>query len=177
MRSEKINKVNQQFIRLIIGLDLSCHALKTRDKIALISAFIFSAQTTTQNAEKTGRKLGNQVDVNTKKVLLTSMLLQVIRKGYMAIHNLGIMKGGSRDYWFVLSSENISWYKDEEVCFCFIILEKEKRNFISNFSNHKICQCEQQVLYDWNNKRTVFFSLVTYSMGRQWQGLLLQSFP
>merc|ERR1719237_499877 len=57
-----------------------------------------NAQTTTQNAEKTGRKLGNQV----------------IRKGYMAIHNLGIMKGGSRDYWFVLSSENISWYKDEE---------------------------------------------------------------
>ena len=44
-----------------------------------------------------------------------SVLLQVIRKGYMAIHNLGIMKGGSRDYWFVLSSENISWYKDEEV--------------------------------------------------------------
>ena len=42
-------------------------------------------------------------------------LPQVIRKGYMAIHNLGIMKGGSRDYWFVLSSENISWYKDEEV--------------------------------------------------------------
>merc|ERR1719308_207445 len=56
------------------------------------------AQTTNQNAEKTGRKLGNQV----------------IRKGYMAIHNLGIMKGGSRDYWFVLSSESISWFKDDE---------------------------------------------------------------
>jgi hypothetical protein len=25
------------------------------------------------------------------------------------------MKGGSRDYWFVLMSENISWFKDEEV--------------------------------------------------------------
>ena len=58
-----------------------------------------SASTTTQNSEKTGRKLGNQV----------------IRKGYMAIHNLGIMKGGSRDYWFVLTSESLSWYKDEEV--------------------------------------------------------------
>merc|ERR1719499_380658 len=57
-----------------------------------------NAQTTTQNSEKTGRKLGNQV----------------IRKGYMAIHNLGIMKGGSRDYWFVLSSESLSWFKDEE---------------------------------------------------------------
>jgi len=32
----------------------------------------------------------------------------------MCIHNLGIMKGGSRDYWFVLTSENISWFKDEE---------------------------------------------------------------
>merc|ERR1719450_1940678 len=57
-----------------------------------------SAQSVSQNAEKTGRKLGNQV----------------IRKGYMAIHNLGIMKGGSRDYWFVLSSESLSWFKDEE---------------------------------------------------------------
>merc|ERR1712038_1119568 len=66
-----------------------------------------SAQTTTQNAEKTGRKLGNQV----------------IRKGYMAIHNLGIMKGGSRDYWFVLSSENISWFKDEE--------EKDKKYMLA----------------------------------------------
>ena len=33
----------------------------------------------------------------------------------MAIHNLGIMKGGSRDYWFVLTSESLSWFKDEEV--------------------------------------------------------------
>ena len=38
----------------------------------------FSATQATQSAEKTGRKLGNQV----------------IRKGYMSIHNLGIMKGG-----------------------------------------------------------------------------------
>lgn len=36
----------------------------------------------------------------------------------MCIHNLGIMKGGSRDYWFVLTSESISWYKDEEVRIC-----------------------------------------------------------
>ena len=35
----------------------------------------------------------------------------------MAIHNLGIMKGGSRDYWFVLTSESLSWFKDEEVNF------------------------------------------------------------
>lgn len=61
---------------------------------------IFSAQNQSENATAKGTRgtLGNQV----------------IRKGYMCIHNLGIMKGGSRDYWFVLTSENISWYKDEE---------------------------------------------------------------
>ncbi|XP_068913132.1 dynamin isoform X1 [Tenebrio molitor] len=59
-----------------------------------------NAQNQSENASKTGSRgtLGNQV----------------IRKGYMCIHNLGIMKGGSRDYWFVLTSENISWFKDEE---------------------------------------------------------------
>ncbi|KAF6205917.1 hypothetical protein GE061_020093 [Apolygus lucorum] len=57
-----------------------------------------NAQQSSENTNKTGRKLGNQV----------------IRKGWMCIHNLGIMKGGSRDYWFVLTSENVSWFKDEE---------------------------------------------------------------
>uniref|UniRef100_A0A665WDU3 Interferon-induced GTP-binding protein Mx n=1 Tax=Echeneis naucrates TaxID=173247 RepID=A0A665WDU3_ECHNA len=33
--------------------------------------------------------------------------------------NISIMKGGSRDYWFVLTAESLSWYKDEE--------EKEKK--------------------------------------------------
>ncbi|KAF2368039.1 Dynamin central domain [Trinorchestia longiramus] len=47
-------------------------------------------------SQKTRHKLGNQV----------------IRKGYMNITNLGIMKG--RDYWFVLTSESLSWFKDEE---------------------------------------------------------------
>merc|ERR1719312_1649224 len=65
-----------------------------------------NATNASQNADKTGQKLGKVTN-------------QVIRKGYMAIHNLGIMKGGSRDYWFVLSSESLSWYKDGE--------EKEKK--------------------------------------------------
>ncbi|XP_075228265.1 dynamin-1 shibire isoform X2 [Lycorma delicatula] len=65
------------------------------------------AQQSSENSNKAGRKLGNQV----------------IRKGWMCIHNLGIMKGGSRDYWFVLTSENISWFKDEE--------EREKKYMLS----------------------------------------------
>uniref|UniRef100_A0A8C4YLT3 Dynamin-2 n=1 Tax=Gopherus evgoodei TaxID=1825980 RepID=A0A8C4YLT3_9SAUR len=44
---------------------------------------------------------------------------QVIRKGWLTINNIGIMKGGAKEYWFVLTAENLSWYKDDE--------EKEKK--------------------------------------------------
>ncbi|XP_058234146.1 dynamin-3 isoform X4 [Hemibagrus wyckioides] len=43
---------------------------------------------------------------------------QVIRKGWLTI-NISFMKGGSKEYWFVLTAESLSWYKDEE--------EKEKK--------------------------------------------------
>ncbi|CAI5679629.1 dynamin-2 isoform X1 [Oreochromis niloticus] len=43
---------------------------------------------------------------------------QVIRRGWLTI-NISIMKGGSKEYWFVLTAESLSWYKDDE--------EKEKK--------------------------------------------------
>ncbi|XP_076866222.1 dynamin-2 isoform X1 [Brachyhypopomus gauderio] len=43
----------------------------------------------------------------------------VIRKGWLTINNISIIKGGSKEYWFVLTAESLSWYKDEE--------EKEKK--------------------------------------------------
>lgn len=39
---------------------------------------------------------------------------QVIRKGWLALQNVSFMKGGSA-YWFVLTTETLSWFKDEEV--------------------------------------------------------------
>ncbi|ROL53848.1 Dynamin-1 [Anabarilius grahami] len=40
---------------------------------------------------------------------------QVIRKGWLTINNIGIMKGGAKEYWFVLTAESLSWYKDDEL--------------------------------------------------------------
>ncbi|XP_070500017.1 dynamin isoform X3 [Chironomus tepperi] len=78
-----------------------------------------NAQNKTENASKTGtRSLGNQV----------------IRKGHMCIQNLGIMKGSSRPYWFVLTSESISWFKDED--------EKEKK-FMLPLDGLKLRDIEQ----------------------------------
>lgn len=44
--------------------------------------------------------------------------VQVIRKGWLSINNISFIKG-SKDCWFVLMSDSLSWFKDDE--------EKEKK--------------------------------------------------
>uniref|UniRef100_A0AAV2KLA4 Dynamin-2 n=1 Tax=Knipowitschia caucasica TaxID=637954 RepID=A0AAV2KLA4_KNICA len=55
---------------------------------------------------------------NKKRPMPNQGEILVIRKGWLTI-NISIMKGGSKEYWFVLTAESLSWYKDEE--------EKEKK--------------------------------------------------
>uniref|UniRef100_A0A8I5TWR9 Dynamin-1 n=1 Tax=Pongo abelii TaxID=9601 RepID=A0A8I5TWR9_PONAB len=61
--------------------------------------------------------------MNKKKTSGNQDEILVIRKGWLTINNIGIMKGGSKEYWFVLTAENLSWYKDDE--------EKEKKYMLS----------------------------------------------
>ena len=42
---------------------------------------------------------------------------QVIRKGWIDMP-ASFLKGGSKEHWFVLSSDNLAWYKDEQVSVC-----------------------------------------------------------
>ncbi|KAM6080019.1 dynamin-3 isoform 9-T9 [Theristicus caerulescens] len=60
----------------------------------------------------------------------------VIRKGWLTINNIGIMKGGSKEYWFVLTAESLSWYKDDET-------ENDENGQADNFSMDP--QLERQV--------------------------------
>lgn len=55
-----------------------------------------NAQQKSDNTSK--RKVGNQV----------------IRKGWLTLHNISFMKGGSKEFWFVLTAESLAWFKDEE---------------------------------------------------------------
>uniref|UniRef100_A0A3B3WTL2 Interferon-induced GTP-binding protein Mx n=1 Tax=Poecilia mexicana TaxID=48701 RepID=A0A3B3WTL2_9TELE len=57
--------------------------------------------------------------INKKKAAGNQDEIMVIRKGWLTINNIGIMKGGAKEYWFVLTAEALSWYKDDE--------EKEKK--------------------------------------------------
>jgi len=94
---EKENACKEQ-IMMLINCELAYMNTNHNDFIGFADT-----QNVNSNAENVGKKVGDQV----------------IRKGTMSILNLGIMKGGVREYWFVLSSESLSWFKDKE--------EKEKK--------------------------------------------------
>ncbi|CAG5928914.1 unnamed protein product [Menidia menidia] len=93
---ERDSKTKDQVL-LLIDIELSYINTNHEDFIGFANA----QQRTTANP--------------TKKRVMPN---QVIRRGWLTI-NISIMKGGSKDYWFVLTAESLSWYKDEE--------EKEKK--------------------------------------------------
>uniref|UniRef100_A0A8D0CZ99 Dynamin-2 n=1 Tax=Sander lucioperca TaxID=283035 RepID=A0A8D0CZ99_SANLU len=97
---ERDSKTKDQVL-LLIDIELSYINTNHEDFIGFANA----QQRTTANATK-------------KRVMPNQGEILVIRRGWLTI-NISIMKGGSKDYWFVLTAESLSWYKDEE--------EKEKK--------------------------------------------------
>ncbi|KAL1005444.1 hypothetical protein UPYG_G00059230 [Umbra pygmaea] len=96
---ERDSKTKDQVL-LLIDIELSYINTNHEDFIGFANAQQRTTATTTINHKK--RVMPNQV----------------IRRGWLTI-NISIMKGGSKDYWFVLTAEALSWFKDEE--------EKEKK--------------------------------------------------
>ncbi|XP_072458462.1 dynamin-2 isoform X11 [Notamacropus eugenii] len=72
--------------------------------------------------------------LNKKRAVPNQGEILVIRKGWLTINNISLMKGGSKEYWFVLTAESLSWYKDEE--------EKEKK-YMLPLDNLKIRDVEK----------------------------------
>ncbi|XP_037608624.1 dynamin-1a isoform X4 [Sebastes umbrosus] len=72
--------------------------------------------------------------MNKKKAAGNQDEVMVIRKGWLTINNIGIMKGGAKEYWFVLTAESLSWYKDDE--------EKEKK-YMLQVDNLKLRDVEK----------------------------------
>uniref|UniRef100_A0AAR2LS89 Dynamin-2 n=1 Tax=Pygocentrus nattereri TaxID=42514 RepID=A0AAR2LS89_PYGNA len=103
---EREGKTKDQVL-LLIDIELSYINTNHEDFIGFANA----QQRNTHVNKK--RAIPNQVHSS-----LTHSASSVIRKGWLTI-NISIMKGGSKEYWFVLTAESLSWYKDEE--------EKEKK--------------------------------------------------
>lgn len=118
---EKENVLKEQ-LTLLVDIQLAYMNTNHEDFIGFSNA----QQNASSDASSAQRKIGNQV----------------IRKGYMCIHNLGIIRGGSKDYWFVLTAESLSWYKDQE--------EKDKK-FMLPIDGLKIRDVEAGFMSRRNN--------------------------
>ncbi|OQV14233.1 Dynamin-1 [Hypsibius exemplaris] len=89
-------------LNLLVDIELAYMNTNHEDFIGF-SAAAATSGSQDQSASQAVKKLGNAT----------------IRKGYITVHNFGIMRGGSKEYWFVLTSESLSWFKDGD--------EKEKK--------------------------------------------------
>ncbi|XP_041646908.1 dynamin 3a isoform X2 [Cheilinus undulatus] len=103
-------------VLLLIDIQLAYVNTKHEDFIGFTNA----QRTNNQNNQKT-----------------VTAVHQVIRKGWLTISNIGIMKGGARGYWFILTAESLSWYKDEE--------EKEKK-YMLPLDNLKLRDVEKSFM-------------------------------
>uniref|UniRef100_A0A8C3DQD8 Dynamin-3 n=1 Tax=Corvus moneduloides TaxID=1196302 RepID=A0A8C3DQD8_CORMO len=117
---EQEGKTKDQIL-LLIDIELSYINTNHEDFIGFANA----QQRNTQTNKK--RAIPNQVRPEAPGI-------PVIRRGWLTINNISIMKGGSKEYWFVLTAESLSWYKDEE--------EKEKK-YMLPLDNLKIRDVEK----------------------------------
>ncbi|KAK5930898.1 hypothetical protein CgunFtcFv8_027097 [Champsocephalus gunnari] len=105
---EQESKCKEQVL-MLIEIQLAYINTKHEDFIGFTTA----QQTNNQANKKTHAGMAANHGVAAPSRLI------VIRKGWLTISNLGIMKGGAREYWFILSAESLSWFRDDE--------EKEKK--------------------------------------------------
>ncbi|XP_040013196.1 dynamin-1a isoform X3 [Xiphias gladius] len=122
MLREEMERIVTQHIRdresrtkgqvlLLIDIELSYMNTNHEDFIGFANA----QQRINQMNKK--KSAGNQDEIMPERGV--NDRFKVIRKGWLTINNIGIMKGGAKEYWFVLTAESLSWYKDDE--------EKEKK--------------------------------------------------
>uniref|UniRef100_G3PV79 Interferon-induced GTP-binding protein Mx n=1 Tax=Gasterosteus aculeatus aculeatus TaxID=481459 RepID=G3PV79_GASAC len=122
---DRENRTKNQ-VMLLIDIELSYMNTNHEDFIGFKSNFSRCALSCS------AQQRINQM--NKKKAAGNQTSLPVIRKGWLTINNISIMKGGAKEYWFVLTAESLSWYKDDE--------EKEKK-YMLQVDNLKLRDVEK----------------------------------
>ncbi|CAK6974858.1 dynamin 3a [Scomber scombrus] len=103
----------------IITTEIREQESKCRDQILLLID-IQLAYINTKHEDFIGFANAQQMyNQSNKKIAVGIAGNQVIRKGWLIVNNIGIMKGGAKEYWFILTAQSLSWFKDDE--------EKEKK--------------------------------------------------
>ncbi|XP_044054187.1 dynamin 3a isoform X2 [Siniperca chuatsi] len=103
----------------IVTTEIQQQESKCRDQVLLLID-IQLAYINTKHEDFIGFTNAQQAYNQSNKKSVAGMARnQVVRKGWLTISNIGIMKGGAKEYWFILTAESLSWFKDDE--------EKEKK--------------------------------------------------
>ncbi|XP_049571481.1 dynamin-3 isoform X3 [Orcinus orca] len=117
---------------------------KTKDQVLLLIDIQVSYINTNHedfigfaNAQQRSSQVHKKNTIGNQGTNLPPSRQIVIRKGWLTISNIGIMKGGSKGYWFVLTAESLSWYKDDE--------EKEKK-YMLPLDNLKVRDVEKSFM-------------------------------
>ncbi|XP_039224614.1 dynamin-2 isoform X3 [Crotalus tigris] len=103
---EREGKTKDQIL-LLIDIELSYINTNHEDFIGFANCY------TEQHMMAGAQQRSTQA--NKKRAIPNQGEILVIRRGWLTINNISIMKGGSKEYWFILTAESLSWYKDEEV--------------------------------------------------------------
>lgn len=110
VKMQRYPRLREEVERIVSGHVRNCEQ-KCKDQVLLLND-VQLAYMNTNHEDFIG--FANASERSVSQATKRSVPKGTIRKGYLCIHNLGFMKGGSRDYWFVLTSESLAWYKDEE---------------------------------------------------------------
>ncbi|XP_044054189.1 dynamin 3a isoform X4 [Siniperca chuatsi] len=99
----------------IVTTEIQQQESKCRDQVLLLID-IQLAYINTKHEDFIGFTNAQQAYNQSNKKSVAGMARnQVVRKGWLTISNIGIMKGGAKEYWFILTAESLSWFKDDEV--------------------------------------------------------------
>uniref|UniRef100_A0A5F9CS32 dynamin GTPase n=1 Tax=Oryctolagus cuniculus TaxID=9986 RepID=A0A5F9CS32_RABIT len=124
---ELINTVKKCTKKVLLLIDIQVSYINTNHE-----DFIGFA-----NAQQRSSQVHKKTTIGNQGTNLPPSRQIVIRKGWLTISNIGIMKGGSKGYWFVLTAESLSWYKDDE--------EKEKK-YMLPLDNLKVRDVEKSFM-------------------------------
>ncbi|XP_034036310.1 dynamin-3-like [Thalassophryne amazonica] len=98
----------------IITTEIWEHWTKCRDQVLLLINTQIAYINTKHEDFFVDTNVQQNYSQSNMKTLKRIARNQVIRKGWLTINNLGIMKGGTKEYWFALTAENLSWFKDDQ---------------------------------------------------------------
>jgi len=113
----------------IVNMRMREREQKTKEQLILL-VDIQLAYMNTNHEDFIGFAAAQQSSENPNK---RKQVNQVIRKGWLALHNISVFKGGKTEFWFVLTAEALMWFKDEE--------EKDKK-YMLELDNIKLRDIE-----------------------------------